>query len=147
VHKGRPIDDEPILREISMTQDANSLAGRSLMQVGLTCRDLERAKNFYRDVLGLPLLFEVSGMLFFQLEGTRLMVGLEHTRDQPIGGSILYFNAPDIHTLGTALEARGVQFGGPAHVLQRTDTHELMLRPFTDPDGNALALMGMVPIG
>lgn len=130
-----------------MTQDSDSLAGRSLMQVGLTCRDLERAKGFYRDVLGLPFLFEVSGMLFFQLAGTRLMVGLEHTKDQPIGGSILYFDAPDIHALGNALEAKGVTFGGPAHVLQRTATHELMLRPFSDPDGNALALMGMVPIG
>ena len=130
-----------------MTQDATSLAGRSLMQVGLTCRDLERAKSFYRDVLGLPFLFEVSGKLFFQLEGTRLMVGLEHTKGQPIGGSILYFNAPDIHAVGLAREAKGVKFEGLAHTLQRTATHELMLRPFYDPDGNALALMGMVPIG
>ena len=67
-----------------MTQNADTLAGRSLMQVGLTCRDLERAKGFYRDVLGLPFLFEVSGMLFFQLAGTRLMVGLEHTKGQPM---------------------------------------------------------------
>ncbi len=44
-----------------------TLVGRNLMQVGLTCRDLDRAQHFYRDVLGLPLLFEVSGMLFFQL--------------------------------------------------------------------------------
>jgi catechol 2,3-dioxygenase-like lactoylglutathione lyase family enzyme len=129
-----------------MTANADGLAGRSLMQVGLTCRDLERAKSFYRDVLGLPLLFEVSGMLFFQLAGTRLMVGLEHTKDQPLGGSILYFDAPDIHALGAALEAKGVKFGGPAHALQKTATHELMLRAFFDPDGNALALMGMVPI-
>jgi methylmalonyl-CoA/ethylmalonyl-CoA epimerase len=129
-----------------MTADPKGLAGRGLMQVGLTCRDLEIAKSFYRDILGLPLMFEVSGMLFFQLEGLRLMVGLQHTEDQPIGGSILYFNAPDIHTLGPALEARGVTFTGPPHVLQKTETHELMLRPFYDPDGNALALMGMVPI-
>jgi predicted enzyme related to lactoylglutathione lyase len=129
-----------------MTQDPKSLAGRGLMQVGLTCRDLEKAKAFYLDVLGLPFLFEVSGMLFFQLEGLRLMVGLAHAKDQPIGGSILYFNAPDIHSLGTTLEAKGVTFAGPAHTLQKTDTHELMLRSFTDPDGNALALMGMVPV-
>jgi methylmalonyl-CoA/ethylmalonyl-CoA epimerase len=129
-----------------MAQDPKGLAGRGLMQVGLTCRDLETAKTFYRDVLGLPLLFEVSGMLFFQLDGLRLMVGLEHTKGQPIGGSILYFDAPDIHTLGPVLEAKGVKFAGPAHVLQKTGTHELMLRPFYDPDGNALALMGMVPI-
>jgi methylmalonyl-CoA/ethylmalonyl-CoA epimerase len=126
--------------------DPTTLAGRGLMQVALTCRDLERAKSFYRDVLGLPFLFEVSNMAFFQLDGVRLMIGLEHTPDQPLGGSVLYFNAPDIDALGAGLEARGVTFTAPAHVLQRTDTHELKLRVFLDPDGNALALMGMVPI-
>jgi len=33
---------------------------------------------------------------------------------------------------------------GPATTVQRTATHELKLREFFDPDGNALALMGMV---
>ena len=44
-----------------------SLAGRKLVQVALTCRDLDRARAFYRDTLGLPLLFEAGTMLFFQL--------------------------------------------------------------------------------
>jgi methylmalonyl-CoA/ethylmalonyl-CoA epimerase len=124
----------------------STLAGRGLMQVALTCRDLDRAKTFYRDTLGLPFLFEVGNMLFFQLEGTRLMVGKELKPDSPIGGSMIYFNAPDMDALGPALEARGVRFLGPVVVLQRTGTHELKLREFLDPDGNALALMGMAPV-
>ncbi|HEY1960805.1 MAG TPA: VOC family protein [Rhizomicrobium sp.] len=122
-----------------------SLASRKLVQVGLTCRDLDRARTFYRDTLGLPLLFEAGNMLFFQLEGLRLMVGLEHKPEQAIGGSLIYFDAPDMPGLGAALEARGVRFIGPAVTVQRTQTHELQLREFLDPDGNALALMGMVP--
>ena len=122
----------------------DNLAGRGLMQVGLSCRDLERAKRFYRDMLGLPLLFEASGMLFFQLEGLRLMVGLVHDKDQPIGGCLIYFDAPDIDALGPALEAKGVKFVNAAQVVQETETHRLKLREFFDPDGNALALMGMV---
>jgi catechol 2,3-dioxygenase-like lactoylglutathione lyase family enzyme len=113
--------------------------------VALTCRDIDRARTFYRDTLGLPLLFEAGNMLFFQLEGVRLMVGLAHEPDQAIGGSLLYFDAPDMETLGDALEARGVKFLGPAVTVQQTETHELRLREFYDPDGNALALMGMVP--
>ena len=124
--------------------DSSSLAGRGLVQVALTCRDLDRARSFYRDVLGLTLLFETNGMLFFQLDGLRLMIGKEMAPDSPIGGSVLYFNAPDIDALGAALEARGVTFSSPAQILQRTDTHELKLRAFQDPDGNALALIGMV---
>jgi predicted enzyme related to lactoylglutathione lyase len=121
-----------------------TLAGRNLVQVGLTCRDLDRARNFYRDTLGLPLLFEAGRMLFFQLEGVRLMVGLSREPDRPIGGSVIYFDAPDIDALGTALEAKGVKFIGAAVTVQQTATHELRLREFYDPDGNALALMGMV---
>ena len=71
-----------------MSIDPASLSGRSLTQVGLTVRNLERARGFYRDVLGLPLLFEVSGMLFFQLGGLWLMIGKERTAGQPIGGSM-----------------------------------------------------------
>lgn len=126
-------------------ESAPTLAGRNLVQVGLSCRDLEAARRFYRDILGLPLLFEAGNMLFFQLEGLRLMVGLTHKPEQPIGGSVLYFDAPDLDALGAALEGRGIKFLGPAVTVQQTQTHELKLREFFDPDGNALALMGMVP--
>jgi methylmalonyl-CoA/ethylmalonyl-CoA epimerase len=122
----------------------SSLAGRKLVQVALTSRDLERSRQFYRDTLGLPLLFEAGTMMFFDLCGTRLLVGSENTAGEP-GGSILYIDAPDIDTLGPALEARGVRFLGPSQVVQSTTSHELKIRAFHDPDGNVLQLMGHVP--
>ena len=122
---------------------APTLAGRKLVQVALTTRDPERSKRFYRDTLGLPLLFEVPNMTFYQMGELRLMVGAEPTLAP--GGSVLYIDAPDIDTLGGELEKRGVQFLGPVTVVQRTDKGELKLREFKDPDGNALALMGFVP--
>jgi methylmalonyl-CoA/ethylmalonyl-CoA epimerase len=114
------------------------------VQVALTVGDLERSRNFYRDTLGLPLLFEAGSMMFFDLVGIRLLLGTENPAGAP-GGSVLYFDAPDIDTLGPALEAKGVTFLGPAQVVQRTDTHELKIRAFRDPDGNVLELMGSVP--
>jgi methylmalonyl-CoA/ethylmalonyl-CoA epimerase len=121
-----------------------TLGGRKLVQVALTVGDLERSRNFYRDTLGLPLLFEAGSMMFFDLVGIRLLLGTENPAGAP-GGSVLYFDAPDIDTLGPALEAKGVTFLGPAQVVQRTDTHELKIRAFRDPDGNVLELMGSVP--
>lgn len=120
-----------------------SLAGRSVVQVGLTTRDLDRARGFYRDVLGLPLLFEAGSMLFFQAGSLRLMVGL--SPDLPIGGALIYFDAADILELGPALEAKGVKFLNPASTVQETADKRLMLREFLDPDGNPLALMGWAP--
>jgi catechol 2,3-dioxygenase-like lactoylglutathione lyase family enzyme len=127
-----------------MAYDSISLSGRPLTQVGLSVRDLARARHFYRDVLGLQLLFETNGMLFFQLAGLRLMVGLAFDAVKPIGGSILYFDAPDFDAVVSGLESKGVSFLSDAQVLQRTETHELKLRSFYDPDGNGLALLGLV---
>jgi catechol 2,3-dioxygenase-like lactoylglutathione lyase family enzyme len=121
-----------------------TLAGRKLVQAALTVTDLPRSVAFYRDVLGFPLLFETNGMAFFQAGELRLMVG-SNSPDPPARGTVLYFDAPDIDELAPALEAKGVQFIGPVEVVQRTDTHELKLRIFRDPDGNPLALMGAVP--
>jgi catechol 2,3-dioxygenase-like lactoylglutathione lyase family enzyme len=123
-----------------------SLAGRKLVQIAFTCRDLDRSRSFYRDTLGLPLMFEAGNMLFFQLDGLRLMVGKEEKPESAIGGGVIYFDAPDIDALGAALEAKGVVFARPAETVQRTETHELKLRACHDPDGNAIALMGLVPI-
>jgi predicted enzyme related to lactoylglutathione lyase len=74
------------------------------------------------------------------------MIGSENSAGAP-GGSILYFDAPDIDTLAPALEKKGVQFLGPAQTVQTTATHDLKLRVFRDPDGNTLALIGMVARG
>jgi predicted enzyme related to lactoylglutathione lyase len=121
-----------------------TLAGRKLVQAALTVTDLARSVAFYRDVLGFPMMFETNGMAFFQAGELRLMIG-SNSPDPPARGTVLYFDAPDIDELAPALEAKGVSFIGPVEVLQRTDTHELKLRIFRDPDGNPLALMGMVP--
>jgi catechol 2,3-dioxygenase-like lactoylglutathione lyase family enzyme len=124
---------------------AAGLAGHPFRQVGLTVRDLPTAVAFYRDVLGLPLLFEAGGMAFFDVAGTRLMLGENRARRPGNGGSLLYFDVPALDAMAAALETSGVKFFGPAQVVQRTDTHELKLREFADPDGNVLALMGSVP--
>lgn len=121
------------------------LAGRKLVQVALTCRDLDRARSFYRDTLGLPLMFEAGNMLFFDVGGQRLMVGLSEKPDRPIGGTYIYFDAPDVEALAAVLKARGVELIGNTETLQRTETHDLKLQFFRDPDGNEIGLMGMVP--
>jgi methylmalonyl-CoA/ethylmalonyl-CoA epimerase len=121
------------------------LAGHKLIQVGLTTRDLVAAIGFYRDRLGLTLLFEAGGMAFFDLGGQRLMIGQEADPAKPLRGSMLYFDVPDMVATQAALVAAGIGFLGPAQPVQRTPTHDLMLREFADPDGHVLALMGLVP--
>jgi catechol 2,3-dioxygenase-like lactoylglutathione lyase family enzyme len=56
------------------------LRDRKLVQVALTSRDLDRSRSFYRDTLGLSLLFEAGSMLFFDVSGFRLLIGTEKYR-------------------------------------------------------------------
>lgn len=115
-----------------------------VVQVALPARDLEAAKAFYTEVLGLPLLFETNGMAFFAAGPVRLMLGPPATPQQAQGGGVVYFQPDDIAAAAAALSARGVAFMGKPEVVQRTEASELQLRFFRDPAGNLLALMGEV---
>jgi methylmalonyl-CoA/ethylmalonyl-CoA epimerase len=117
----------------------------SIAQIALTSGNLQRSIAFYRDTLGLKLMFEVSGMAFFDVGGIRLMLG-ETKLDAPIQpNAYVYFDAGDWLTTEANLESRGVKFDRPADVVQRAEGKEHAIRFFRDPDGNALAIMGWRP--
>ena len=113
-----------------------------LAQIALSTRDLPKAIAFYRDTLGLALMFEASGMAFFDAGGTRLMIGPAHHEGALQNNTYIYFDAGDWYETELALTTRGVKFERAAEVLQRAVGKEHALRFFKDPDGNALAIMG-----
>lgn len=123
------------------------LGGRPLQQVALTTLDLERSVIFYRDTLGLPLLFESNNMAFFDVAGIRLMVALDAAREMTRPATIFYFDAPDFDAAVGRLRSAGVTLEGPVETVQRTAAGDLKLQQFVDPDGNALAVMGLVALG
>jgi methylmalonyl-CoA/ethylmalonyl-CoA epimerase len=112
-------------------------------QIALQATDLARAKAFYGDVLGLRLMFEVSGMAFFDAGGVRLLIGPPFRKEPPAGDVVIYFEAgEDWRATERALGERGVKFNRPADVVQRAEGREHVFRLFKDPDGNQLAIMG-----
>ncbi len=113
-----------------------------LAQIALTVTDLARAKEFYKDVLGMTFLFDAGNMVFFQCGDIRLMIG---TGETPGGGTILYFKVADIQQTYAALQQQGVLFAQPPHLVARMPNHELWLAAFQDPDGNTLELMSELP--
>ena len=112
-------------------------------QIALTVTDVDRAIAFYRDVLGVKLLFQVPGMGFFDCDGVRLMLsGSENPGEHY--GSVIYFRVPDIQQAHTELEGRGLVFEREPHMIARMASHELWMAFFRDPDRNLLALMSEV---
>ena len=114
-------------------------------QIALSVTDLPRATAFYRDMLGLKVLFEVPRMSFFDIGGVRLMLSAHGGKP---GGrdTVFYFKVADAEQAHTDLSGRGVSFDEPPHVIGRTPTSEVMLAWCKDPDGNLLGLMSDRPL-
>ena len=116
-------------------------------QIAMTVQDLPGAVTFYRDVLGLPLLFEAPpGLAFFDCAGQRLMLSRPEDGDAPRGNSVLYFVVPDVHAAHATFRARGVQFVDEPHLVARLADREIWMVFLRDPEENLLALMAEVPI-
>src|SRR4051794_39751591 len=111
-------------------------------QIALTIGDLPRSITFYKDALGLPLLFQAPpGLAFFDCGNVRLMLSIPEAEFKPGGGSVLYFKVSDIEATHAALAMRGVPFVDTPHLITRMPTYELWMTFLKDPDGNTIALM------
>jgi extradiol dioxygenase family protein len=120
-----------------------TMAGlEKIAQIALTTQNLAKAVAFYRDTLGLKLMFEVSGMAFFDIGGTRLMIGEAKLDGALQNNTYIYFDAGEWQETEEDLIERGLKFDRPAEVVQRAEGKEHAIRFFKDPDGNALAIMG-----
>ena len=117
-------------------------------QIAMTVGDLPRAVAFYRDVLGMRFLFEAPpAMAFFDCGGVRLMLSLPEQAGAAAGqqfASILYYTVDDIQHAAGALEARGVLFETPPHIVARLPQADLWMAFLRDPDRNLLAIMSEV---
>jgi catechol 2,3-dioxygenase-like lactoylglutathione lyase family enzyme len=123
-----------------MSEHARLMSG--IVQIGMGAHDPARLVAFYRDVLRLPVLFETAGMTFFDAGRNRLMIGPQPPNHPTGGDTILYFEPLDWSQAENALARAGVEFTHRTEVLQRAGGKELVLRPFKDPEGHQLALLG-----
>ncbi|HXU22535.1 MAG TPA: VOC family protein [Tepidiformaceae bacterium] len=123
------------------------LALGHLGQVSRTVSDIERSVAFYRDIVRLPHLFTAGQLAFFDCAGTRLMLDAL-PEAQGHGSSALYFDVPDIDAAHAELTARGAEFAGAPHMINRAeDGTELWMAFFNDPDDNVVAIMSEVAPG
>jgi catechol-2,3-dioxygenase len=124
------------------------LSSARFEQVAFTAKDLDISVRFYRDMLGLKLLFETNGMLFFDVSGTRLMIARDNLRPA-VGRStgIIYFHVDDFSAAHKRLMATNAKLVGAEETVQTDSNGSLRLQQFEDPDGNMLAIMGFVPNG
>jgi len=111
-----------------------------IRQIAVVCKDVARARDFYRDVIGLPHLFDAGPNLsFFDCGGVRLM--LSPAEGEAAGTSVIYYLVNDITASMHALKEKGAAFVDEPHMIARMPDHELWLAEFRDSENNVLALM------
>jgi methylmalonyl-CoA/ethylmalonyl-CoA epimerase len=117
------------------------MAPKRLAQVAITVRDLDRAKAFYRDVLGLAHLFDAPpGLVFFQCGETRLMLSRPEG-PEPAASSILYYGVEDVSAAYAEMLGRGVAFDEPPRRIAEVDGVPIHLAVCSDGEGNRLGLI------
>jgi catechol 2,3-dioxygenase-like lactoylglutathione lyase family enzyme len=114
-----------------------------LGQVALSVADLPRAVAFYRDVLGLPLLFEYPNLAFFDQGGVRLMLsGPGDSGEQP--ESVLYYKVDDLPATWKSLIEKSAKAEKEPHLIAKMPGHDLYMAFVRDADGRLVGIMSEV---
>ncbi len=117
-----------------------SLSGK-IGQVARHVSNVKISTNWYRDILGLPHLFQFGNLSFFDCDGTRLF--LSEGDGNPEHNSVIYFKVDDIRVMHEGLKAKGVEFTHAPHKIHvHDDGTEEWMAFFNDPDGQPIGLMG-----
>jgi DNA-binding CsgD family transcriptional regulator/catechol 2,3-dioxygenase-like lactoylglutathione lyase family enzyme len=128
-----------LLKRRTVMPAATNVSLGPLAQIARNVADIEAAKAWYAEVLGLELLYAFPGMAFFKLGDSRLYL---QQAEKPAAESILYFRVEAIHETHQALAARGVEFANAPHMIYRhPDGTEEWLAEFRDNEGRPMALM------
>jgi methylmalonyl-CoA/ethylmalonyl-CoA epimerase len=123
----------------------NAAVLRRIGQICITVSDLDRAERFYRDLLGLKLLYRLPTMAFFDCGGVRLMLAIAEGEPSERCASIIYYVVDEIHEACRAIAARGVMLESPARKIAALETHDLWMAFLRDSEGNLVGLMCEMP--
>ena len=105
--------------------------------VSFLTQDIQRARGFYADTLGLEIETEGESDLEFRCGQVTLDIFDPSSIGQPFAPSPagLALRVPDVAAARAELEAKGVSFDG-----ETIDTSVCHQAFFRDPDGNSLML-------
>ena len=109
--------------------------------------DIDRARTFYRDTLGLPLDSEMDGhVLTFRTGATHLIVYRSDFAGTNKANAVVWGVGDDIDAIAADLKAKGVTFEHYDGIGTKGDIHvdgAMKLVWNRDPDGNLLHLNNM----
>lgn len=127
-----------------MTAPATTPVITGIGQIAINVQDLQRAVGFYKDKLGLRLLYEFPGLAFFDCDGVRLMLARAEKPEFDHPASIIYYRVGDINATARALEAAGLTLEHKPRIIAEMPDHDLWMTFMRDSEGNFLGFMSEV---
>jgi catechol 2,3-dioxygenase-like lactoylglutathione lyase family enzyme len=131
-----------------MTETTTRLLRDSAAFSGFSVDDLDEARTFYEEVLGLQTTTEpaMGGLLHLDLAGGRnVLVYAKGPAHSPATYTVLNFPVPDVDAAVAELTARGVRF---LHYDEPSTDETGVMRAggpliawFTDPAGNVFSVI------
>lgn len=116
-------------------------------QIAIAISNLKLSVEFYRDTLGLELLFEVPpGLAFFDCAGTRLMLTTLQGQESDHNTSVIYYKVTNLESARLNLKSKGIKFEREPQLAAKMDDHELWIGFLRDPDNNLLGIMAELPL-
>jgi methylmalonyl-CoA/ethylmalonyl-CoA epimerase len=116
-------------------------------QIAVPVKDFDRAIHFYKELLGLPLLFSTGSLAFFDCNGVRLLLSLPEKEEFANASSIIYFQVEDIKQSYEDLLEKGVNFTDEPHIVAKMGQTETWMVFFKDSEDNSHGLMSEVHVG
>ncbi len=115
-------------------------------QIGVPVKELDKAIHFYKDKLGLSLLFNSDSMAFFECNGLRLLLSLPEKEEYAHSSSVIYFQVENIKETYENLIGKEVTFIDEPHIVAKMGQMETWMTFFKDTEGNTHALMSEVQV-
>jgi methylmalonyl-CoA/ethylmalonyl-CoA epimerase len=119
---------------------------KNVGQIGVPVKDINRALDFYKEKLGLSLLFNTDSMAFFECDGLRLMLTLPEKEEFAHSSSVIYFQVNNIKDTYECLVGKEVTFIDEPHIVARMGQTETWMVFFKDTEDNTHALMSEVQV-
>jgi len=133
------------MRELRMGDERmKNLRIESIGQIAVNVKDVGRAVAFYRDVIGLPLLFETNGLAFFQCGDTRLLLSLPEKPEFDHPSSVLYFKVDKLADTVMSMKEAGAVFIDEPHMVGEMGKTEIWMAFFKDTEGNTHGVMSEI---
>lgn len=112
-------------------------------QISRKVKNIEAARRWYGEVLGLSHLYSFGKLAFYDCGGVRLF--LSEDIDCSSDESILYFQVENIHHVCRILGERSVTFIEQPRLIHRhADGMEEWMAFFKDNEGKTLAVMAQI---